>query len=92
LSQLTTTANRRSSPPTSTIVDEYWYSPELSIYMIIKHNDPRTGEQLVAVSNVERHEPVASVFAIPANYKIVDENPPELPAAQQPTEATPAQR
>jgi hypothetical protein len=74
------------------IVDEYWYSPDLSIYMIIKHNDPRTGEQLVAVSNVERHEPAASVFAIPANYKIVDENPPELPATQQPTEAAPAQR
>jgi hypothetical protein len=59
------------------IVDEYWYSPELSIYMIIKHNDPRTGEQLVAVTHVERHEPAASVFAVPANYKIVDENPPE---------------
>ena len=58
------------------IVDEYWYSPDLSIYMIIKHNDPRTGEQIVAVSNVERHEPAASVFAVPANYKIIDENPP----------------
>jgi hypothetical protein len=74
------------------IVDEYWYSPDLSIYMIIKHNDPRTGEQLVAVSNVERHEPAASVFAIPANYKIIDENPPEPPAAPQPTEPAPAQR
>jgi hypothetical protein len=74
------------------IVDEYWYSPDLSIYMIIKHNDPRTGEQLVAVSKVERHEPAASVFAIPANYKIVDENPPEQPAAQQPAETAPAQR
>jgi len=59
------------------IVDEYWYSPELSIYMIIKHNDPRTGEQLVAVTSVERHEPAASIFAVPANFKIVDENPPE---------------
>jgi hypothetical protein len=59
-----------------TIVDEYWYSPELSIYMIIKHNDPRTGEQIVAVSDVDRHEPESSVFTIPADYKIVDENPP----------------
>jgi hypothetical protein len=58
------------------IVDEYWYSPDLSIYMIIKHNDPRTGEQLVAVSSVERREPDASVFAVPANYKVVDETPP----------------
>jgi hypothetical protein len=59
------------------IVDEYWYSPDLSIYMIIKHNDPRTGEQIVAVSSVDRHEPDASIFTIPASYKIVDENPPE---------------
>jgi hypothetical protein len=59
------------------IVDEYWYSPDLSIYMIIKHNDPRTGEQIVAVSEVDRHEPNASVFAVPATYKVVDENPPD---------------
>lgn len=57
------------------IVDEYWYSPDLSVYMIIKHNDPRTGEQIVAVTEVDRHEPNASVFAIPASYKIVDETP-----------------
>jgi hypothetical protein len=58
------------------VVDEYWYSPDLSIYMIIKHNDPRTGEQIVAVSNVERREPETSVFAVPPTYKVVDETPP----------------
>ncbi len=57
------------------IVDEYWYSPDLSIYMIIKHNDPRTGEQIVAVSNVERGEPDGAQFAVPASYKRVDETP-----------------
>ncbi len=57
------------------IIDEYWYSPDLSVYMIIKHNDPRTGEQIVAVTDVDRHEPNASVFTIPASYKIVDETP-----------------
>ena len=57
------------------IVDEYWYSPDLSIYMIIKHNDPRTGEQIVAVSEVERGEPDASQFLVPATYKRVDETP-----------------
>ncbi len=59
------------------IVDEYWYSSELSIYMIIKHNDPRTGEQIVAVSSVQRGEPDPAQFAIPAKYKIVDETPVE---------------
>lgn len=59
------------------VVDEYWYSPDLSIYMIIKHNDPRTGEQIVAVSDVERGEPNGTQFTVPANYKRVDETPVE---------------
>jgi hypothetical protein len=58
------------------IVDEYWYSPDLSIYLIIKHNDPRTGEQIVGVSEIDRREPDASLFTVPAKYKVVDENPP----------------
>jgi hypothetical protein len=57
------------------VVDEYWYSAELSIYMIIKHNDPRTGEQIVAVSEVERGEPDGTQFAVPAIYKRVDMTP-----------------
>jgi hypothetical protein len=57
------------------IVDEYWYSPDLSVYMIIKHDDPRTGEQIVAVSEVDRSEPDASLFAVPAKYRVVDETP-----------------
>ena len=66
-----------------TVTDEYWYSEALSIYMIIRHNDPRTGEQLVAVSKVERVEPDAQRFAVPSDYKIVDETPPESPSYPQ---------
>ena len=65
------------------ITDEYWYSPALSIYVIIRHNDPRTGEQLIAVKGVERAEPPAGQFAIPADYKLVDETTPEAPVAAQ---------
>jgi hypothetical protein len=65
------------------IDDEYWYSPDLSVYMIIKHDDPRTGEQIVAVSEVDRHEPPAAKFAIPADCKVVDETPPP-PQPRQP--------
>ena len=60
------------------VTDEYWYSPDLSIYMIIKHDDPRTGEQLVAVTKVERTEPPAEMLAVPSDYKVVDENPPDI--------------
>jgi hypothetical protein len=65
------------------ITDDYWYSPELAIYMTIRHNDPRTGEQLVAVTNVERHEPSAETFVVPPEYKVVDETTPESPRARQ---------
>jgi hypothetical protein len=59
------------------VTDEYWYSPELSIYMLVKHNDPRTGEQIVAVSEVDRREPDSSQFSVPANFKVADETPVE---------------
>lgn len=65
------------------ITDDYWYSPDLAIYMTIRHDDPRTGEQLVAVTNVDRHEPSAETFLVPADYKVVDETTPEAPRARQ---------
>jgi hypothetical protein len=65
------------------VIDNYWYSPDLSVYMIIKHDDPRTGEQIVAVSQVDRSEPPASLFAVPNDCKVVDETPPP-PQPRQP--------
>lgn len=65
------------------ITDEYWYSPALAIYMTIRHDDPRTGEQLVAVTNVDRHEPSAEVFVVPPEYKLVDETTDNTPTARQ---------
>jgi len=58
------------------ITDDFWYAPQLYVYLIIRHDDPRTGEQMVAVSEVDRHEPDATLFAVPADYKVVDETPP----------------
>ncbi len=57
------------------IVDQYWYSPDLSLYLIIQHDDPRTGEQIVAVKDVERAVPDESLFTVPAHYRVVDETP-----------------
>ena len=74
-----------------TVTDEYWYSPELSVYMVIKHDDPRSGEQLVAVSKVERSEPPAEMMNVPADYKVVDETMPARPvrASGAPASTTP---
>jgi hypothetical protein len=57
------------------VTDEYWYSEELHLNMLVKHDDPRNGQQTVAVTHVERGEPNAAMFEIPAGYKVVDETP-----------------
>ena len=61
------------------------------MYLIIRHDDPRTGEQMVAVSEIDPHEPDARLFVVPEEYKVVDETPPavqpsarrQMPAATQ---------
>jgi hypothetical protein len=58
-----------------TVTDETWYSEELHLNMLVKHNDPRTGEQTVTITKVERSEPPAETFEIPADYKLLDETP-----------------
>jgi hypothetical protein len=68
-----------------TITDQYWYAPDLSVYLIVKHDDPRTGEQIVAVTHIDRHEPSMQRFQVPEGFKIVDETPPPRQAPATPT-------
>jgi len=58
-----------------TITDDYWYSEDLKVYLVLKHNDPRTGDQTVGILDVDRKEPDATMFRIPPDYKVVDETP-----------------
>ena len=58
-----------------TVTDEIWYSEELHLNMLVKHDDPRTGQQTVTVTHVNRSEPPAEMFQVPADYKVVDETP-----------------
>jgi hypothetical protein len=69
-------ANLSGTGKPITITDDYWYSPALSVYLIIRHDDPRTGEQMVAVTDIDRHEPNGALFVVPEGYKVVDETPP----------------
>jgi hypothetical protein len=57
------------------VTDETWYSEELHLNMLVKHDDPRTGQQTVMVTRVNRNEPNPTMFQIPAGYKVVDETP-----------------
>ena len=52
------------------VVDEYWYSDELRINLMVKHSDPRTGTVTLTVAHVVRAEPDPSAFAIPEGYKL----------------------
>jgi len=66
------------------IVDETWYSPDLRMNVMTRHNDPRQGETVYKLTNVQRTEPDPSLFQVPADYqvreagKILTVNPKEI--------------
>jgi TonB family protein len=66
-----------------TIVTEYWSAAELRINLLTKRTDPRHGVQTVRVTELERQEPDAAMFAIGEDYKVVKEEGP-TPVAQGP--------
>lgn len=51
------------------VTDEYWYSDDLRINLVIKHSDPRTGSVALKVTQVMRSEPDPSFFEVPADYR-----------------------
>jgi hypothetical protein len=54
-------------------VSERWFSPDLQTVMMTKHSDPRTGEETFKLINVNRAEPAAYLFQVPAGYQITDQ-------------------
>ena len=59
-----------SQPIVSTI--ETWYSPDLQIPVLSKRSDPRMGQSVYAVTNIQRSEPAASLFQVPSDYTVKD--------------------
>jgi hypothetical protein len=55
------------------IVSERWYSPDLQTAVVTRHNDPRTGEEVLQLTNIRRGEPGAYLFQVPAGYQVVDQ-------------------
>jgi hypothetical protein len=51
-----------------TIADEYWYSDELRINVVMKHSDPRTGTTTLTVTHITRGEPDPALLEIPEGY------------------------
>jgi hypothetical protein len=54
------------------ITTETWYSPELKVLVMSKAEDPRMGVTTYRLTNIQRAEPPASLFEIPADYTIKD--------------------
>jgi len=52
------------------IVNERWYSSELQTVIMTKQSDPRFGETVYRLMNIDRGEPDKSLFQVPADYTI----------------------
>jgi len=59
------------------IVSERWYSQELGVLVMSKRSDPRTGEMVYRLTNVNRSEPPHSLFEVPADYTVFDAGSPK---------------
>ena len=57
------------------IVSERWYSPDLQIVVKSTRTDPRLGQTIYTVTNIQRTEPTATLFAVPADYTVQDAKP-----------------
>jgi hypothetical protein len=62
------------------VVYERWYSQELRRTVLVKCTDPRFGEAVFKLTNIDRSEPARELFTIPAGYTL-DLLTPGKPAA-----------
>lgn len=56
-----------------TVVHERWTSPDLNVVVLMKNNDPPSGEMMMRLTNIDLSNPILSLFQPPPDYKIVDE-------------------
>jgi hypothetical protein len=59
-------------------VSERWYSPELETVILSRHNDPRMGETVYRLTNINRTEPAPALFEVPADYKVLEDSPADV--------------
>jgi hypothetical protein len=53
-----------------TIVRETWYSNDLQTIVMSKRSDPWSGETTYTLTNIQRAEPNATLFAVPPDYTV----------------------
>jgi hypothetical protein len=52
------------------IVSEHWYSNDLQMTVMSKRSDPRYGETSYTLTNIQRGEQPASLFAVPSDFTV----------------------
>ncbi len=52
------------------ITSEVWTSPELQVTVLSKRNDPRFGETVYRLTNINREEPDPALFQVPGNFTV----------------------
>lgn len=57
------------------VVSERWYSTDLQIVVKSTRTDPRSGTTTYTVTNIQRTEPAASLFAVPSDYTVTEGRP-----------------
>ena len=80
VSRVTIPAGRIGNDRPIEIVDERWTSPELALLVHARYSDPRTGDVDYRVVRLDRREPSADLFRVPAGFRIIDAPPPPPPA------------
>jgi hypothetical protein len=51
---------------------EVWTSSDLQVVILSKRSDPRFGVSTYSLSNIQRNEPSAALFQVPAGYTVQD--------------------
>jgi hypothetical protein len=54
------------------VISESWVSTELGVVVKTVHNDPMSGENVYQLTNIRRGEPSATLFQVPADYRVTE--------------------
>jgi hypothetical protein len=57
------------------VTTERWYSPELQVVLMTRRMDPRFGETVYRLTNIDRSEPSPEIFKVPSDFKVEDVGP-----------------
>jgi hypothetical protein len=57
------------------ITVEKWYSADLQETVMTKRSDPRMGDTVFQLTNIQRTEPAATLFQVPADYTVKQGGP-----------------